>query len=338
MDIFIVTDAWKPQVNGVARTFGTVIEELRRMGHTVSVVSPEQYPSIPCPTYSEIRLALVSPRHLAERIDLVRPDAIHIATEGPLGLAARAACLKKGLPFTTSYNTRFPEYVHERIRLPLSFGYSFMRWFHAPSAGVMVSTRSFKRELESKGFRNILLWGRGVDTELFAPMRPKPELDAPRPYLLYVGRIAVEKNLREFLALDRPGTKFLVGDGPQRERLRREFPAARFVGLQQDSDLARYYAAADVFVLPSRTETFGLVMLEALASGVPVAAYRCQATEAVVGDSGCGALTEDLGEAVDRALHIPAVRCRRYALRFGWKHVACLFLANLAMIDPLCYE
>jgi len=337
MNIFIVTDAWEPLVNGVVRTFVTMIAHLRQMGHAVSVISPDQFTTVPCPTYPEIRLAIVLPRHIAERIDRIRPDAIHIVTEGPLGLAARTACLKKGIPFTTSYTTRFPEYVHERIRLPLTVGYSFMRWFHAPASRVMVSTCSFKQELESRGIRNLVLWGRGVDTTLFAPLAEKPELGAPRPYLLYVGRVAVEKNLRAFLSLDVPGTKFIVGDGPQRARLAREFPEARFVGMRHGADLAYYYAAADVFVLPSRTETFGLVMLEALASGVPVAAYPCQATKEVIGDSGCGVLDEDLGKAVLSALNIPAERCRCYAQRFGWEKIAEIFVANLALIDKRRY-
>ncbi len=338
MKILLVTDTWTPQVNGVVRTLTTMMKELERKKHAVEVISPDQYLTVPCPTYPMIRLAVVSPRHLAQKITAVRPDAIHITTEGPLGIAARAACLKKKIPFTTSYTTRFPEYVWERVRLPLTVGYSFMRWFHAPAVATMVATESFKKELESRGFRHLIRWDRGVDTTLFSPLDPKPDLDGPRPYLLYVGRVAVEKNLRDFLSLDVPGTKFVVGDGPLLPRLRREFPTVRFVGTRHGAELARYYAAADVFVFPSRTDTFGLVMLEALASGVPVAAYPCQATEEIIGDSGCGALDEDLGKAVSMALTIPPDRCRRYAQNFGWERSTHLFLANLAMISPSCYH
>lgn len=331
--ILIVTDAWLPQINGVVRTFSATVKHLEDMGHYVRLITPDQFRTVPCPTYPSIRLAVLPGRRVARTISEFNPHAIHIATEGPLGLAARNVCVRRQLPFTTSYATKFPEYIHARVRLPLAAGYAAMRWFHKPSRAVMVATASLQRELEQHGFKNLVRWTRGVDTDLFRP-RDKSFLNDPRPILLYAGRVAVEKNIEAFLALPTPGTKYVVGDGPQCAALQQKFPHVRFVGMKHGEELARYYAAADVFVFPSRTDTFGLVMLEALACGVPVAAYPVTGPLDVINGSGAGVLNEDLALAVQQALSIPPERCREFALRFSWRHVAELFLQNLAIFSP----
>jgi glycosyltransferase involved in cell wall biosynthesis len=332
LHVAIVTDAWHPQVNGVVRTLATTGEELRGLGHRVSFITPDRFRTLPCPTYPEIRLALLPQRRMARLLDAAAPCAIHIATEGPLGHAARRYCLKRGLPFTTAYHTRFPEYVRARARIPLAWTYALMRRFHAPSGGVMVATASLRRELEVRGFTNLRHWTRGVDLVLFHP-RPSV-LDLPRPILMYVGRVAVEKNIAAFLAIDHPGSKVVVGDGPQRAELERRFPEAVFVGAKQGEELAAHYASADVFVFPSRTDTFGLVLIEAMACGVPVAAYPVPGPLDVIGESGAGALDEDLGHAVVRALAIDRATARAHALGFTWRRCAETFLGNLQPFDP----
>jgi len=332
MRIVIVSDAWLPQVNGVVRTLMRTVDEIRALGHEASVISPDLFRNLPCPTYNEIRLAVKPGRKLARLIDSFQPCAVHIATEGPLGIAARRYCLRRKLPFTTAFHTRFPEYVQARIGLPLSVGYAALRRFHAPASGVMVATASLERDLAGRGFSNLRRWTRGVDTDLFRP-RDKSFLDLPRPIYLYVGRIAVEKNLDAFLDLDLPGSKLVVGGGPQMGELARRHPRVRFAGPRQGEDLARHYAAADVFVFPSRTDTFGLVLLEALASGLPVAAYPVPGPLDVIDGAGVGFLDEDLASAAHRALAIPSQRCRDYALNFSWRHSAEQFLTNL---QPFC--
>lgn len=339
MRILVITDAWAPQVNGVVRTFTRLREELHRRGHLVDVISPEGFRSLPCPGYPDIPLVVRPGRQLVRRIDAFAPEAIHIATEGPLGFAARRYCVQRGLPFTSSYATRFPEYISARLPVPLSWGYAIMRHFHRPSRAVMVSTNSIRQELSTRGFANLTEWTRGVDTEFFHPeaaqCRPDPFEGLPRPICLYVGRVAVEKNIEAFLSLDlQQGTKVVVGDGPQLAGLRTRFPQVRFTGAQQDEDLARHYAAADVFVFPSRTDTFGLVMLEALASGLPVAAFPVPGPLDVIDGSGVGVLSEDLGFAIRQALAILPARCRTHALNYSWATCAELFLGNLAPIEP----
>jgi glycosyltransferase involved in cell wall biosynthesis len=329
MRILLVSDAWAPQVNGVVRTLQQVMSECEALGHRVDVISPEQFRTVPCPTYPEIRLALRPSPEIGRRMDAAPPDSVHVATEGPLGIAARRQCLRRGLPFTTSYHTRFPEYVHARFPVPLAAGYAWMRWFHRPSAAVMVATRSIRRDLEARGFANVADWSRGVDTELFRPDRP-PALDLPRPVYLYVGRVAVEKNLEAFLSMPvRGGSKLVVGGGPQLPQLRARHPEVHFAGAKLGEELARHYASGDVFVFPSLTDTFGLVLLEALASGLAVAAYPVAGPLDVIGDSGCGALDRDLARATERALAIPRARCREYALTFSWRRCAEQFLRNL---------
>lgn len=334
--ILIVTDAWHPQVNGVVRTLSTVGQELRAIGDTVEFLTPAEFRSVPCPTYPEIRLAVAGPRAIARRLEAFEPDAVHIATEGPLGFLARRYMKKRGLPFTTSFHTRFPEYIHARTRVPLRLSYAAIRWFHRPAVRVMPPTPGVLRDLESRGFHNLAQWTRGVDTGLFRP-GPKPDwaADLPGPVMLYVGRLAVEKGLPDFLSIDRPGTKLVVGDGPARAALERAHPEARFLGPKFGEELAAAYRAADVFVFPSRTDTFGLVMLEALASGAPVAAYPVMGPvdvigPAVGGPASIGCLHDDLGTAIDRALPASRAACRRHAEAFSWAACAQRFRANLA--------
>jgi glycosyltransferase involved in cell wall biosynthesis len=339
MRILLVSDAWAPQVNGVVRTLQRLQDECAALGHHLEVISPEQFRTVPCPIYPEIRLALRPGRAIGRRLQASPPHSIHIATEGPLGIAARRQCLRRGLPFTTSYHTRFPEYVHARLPVPLALGYAWMRWFHRPSRAVMVATRSIRRDLEARGFTNVADWSRGVDTELFRPDRA-PALELPRPVYLYVGRLAVEKNLEAFLSMPiRAGSKLVVGDGPQLRALRARHPEVHFAGARFGEELARHYASGDVFVFPSLTDTFGLVLLEALAAGLPVAAYPVPGPLDVIGDSGCGALDPDLARAAERALEIPRTRCRAHALTFSWRRCAEQLLGNLHPVgsarDPL---
>lgn len=330
MRILIATDAWHPQINGVVRTLTTVGDELVAMGHETQFVTPNEFRSVPMPTYPEIRLALDT-WNVAAKIDAAAPDAIHIATEGPIGMAAQRYCLRRGLPFTTSFHTRFPEYIQARTRLPLAIGYAAVRRFHRPSRAVMVATASVRDDLTARGFGNLATWTRGVDTNLFRP-QPKGFIDDIRPILLYVGRVAVEKNIAAFLETDLPGSKYVVGDGPQIEELRKRHPEVRFVGAKFGAELARYYAAADVFVFPSRTDTFGNVILEALASGVPVAAYPVPGPIDIIAGRPIGALDEDLASATRAALEISPAACRAFAMTMSWRASAEQFLANLAPI------
>ncbi len=292
------------------------------------MITPDRFATVPCPTYPEIRLSLCRPGRVGAMIDAHQPSAIHIATEGPLGVMARRHCVRQGYPFTTAYHTRFPEYIHARWRFPLAISYAALRWFHRPSSAVMVATDTIAEAIKARGFGNIRRWTRGVDTDLFRP-RPKDFLPHPRPISLYVGRLAPEKSVEDFLALDLPGTKVVVGDGPQRAALESAHPDVVFAGAKQGEELASHYAAADVFVFPSRTDTFGLVLLEALASGVPVAAYPVPGPLDVIDGSGVGFLDEDLGKAARQALAIPADRCRDYALTFSWDTSVRQFLDNL---------
>lgn len=333
MRVLLASDAWAPQVNGVVRTLGEVTRELAAMGHRIAVLHPGLFRSIPCPFYPEIRLALDARRRVGTIIEAFAPDAIHIATEGPLGWAVRRWCLVHDHPFTTAFHTRFPEYLAGRNIAPMRLTYALLRRFHAPSATVMVACESLRRELLARGFANLRPWGRGVDTELFNPARRGAALDLPRPIFLSVGRIAPEKNLAAFLALDLPGSKLVIGSGPQLPALRRQFPQAHFLGRRDNGELAALYAAADVFVFPSRTDTFGLVLLEALASGLPVAAYPVPGPLDIVGKRGVGAIDEDLRAAALAALAIPREGCRAHALNFTWRASATQFLGHLQFRD-----
>jgi glycosyltransferase involved in cell wall biosynthesis len=331
LHLALVTDAWAPQVNGVVRTLQRTKAELERFGHQVAVISPDQFRTIPCPTYPEIRLALFPARKMGRSLDALKADAIHIATEGPLGHAARAWCLKRRLPFTTAYHTRFPEYVAARFAIPLGWSYAVVRRFHAPAARIMVATQSIEDELIQRGFGNIRRWTRGVDLELFRPDE-RANLDLPGPVHLYVGRVAVEKNIGAFLELKLPGSKVVIGDGPQLAALKAQYPDVHFLGAKFGADLARHVAAADVFVFPSLTDTFGLVMLEAMACGLPVAAFPVAGPKDVVRDGEVGALEWDLAKAVERAIALPRAACRLYAQNFSWEAATRQFLANLAPI------
>ncbi len=333
--VLIVTDAWTPQVNGVVRTLEMLGQDLRALGHEVRYATPEGRLTLPMPTYPEIRLSLFPRASLEREIRDYAPDAIHIATEGTLGLSARAICLKYGLPFTTSFHTRFPEYVHARFSfISEERVYRFLRWFHGPATAMMVATQSLKRELEGYGFKNLRIWSRGVDIERFKPME-NARLPYEGPIFLYVGRVAVEKNIEAFLCLDLPGTKVVVGDGPARAVLERKYPQVKFVGPKTGDELTCAYAGSDVFVFPSRTDTFGLVTLEALACGTPVAAYPVQGPQDVIGDTPVGALSQDLGEACRKALTIDRGACRAFALSRSWRACTLQFLSNLAVEPPV---
>jgi len=329
MRILLATDAWEPQVNGVVRTLARVCRELREMDDVVEVISPDQFPNFPLPTYPEIKLAVGAFEKVQQRFREFEPEAIHIATEGPIGLAARRICLEWKLPFTTSYHTRFPEYVSARLPLPLAAGYAYMKWFHKPSGRLMVATRTMADELERQGFRNISVWSRGVDTDTFQPRQPgEPDLfeGLARPIWLNVGRVAVEKNIEAFLELDLPGAKVVVGDGPQLEELSERYPDVRFTGAKFGDELAAHYACADVFVFPSLTDTFGLVMLEAWASGLPVAGFMAPGPADIIPNSGAGALAPDqthgLREACLEASKIDKASARAAAERYSWRACA----------------
>ena len=333
MRILLATDAWEPQVNGVVRTLTRTVAECRAMGHEVEVISPDQFKTLPMPTYPEIKLAINAYEPIQERFKAFEPEAIHIATEGPIGLAARRICVEWKLPFTTSYHTRFPEYVSARLPVPLAAGYAFMRWFHGPSGRIMVATDSFRQELEKHGFRNLSPWSRGVDTDLFHPRGPDeipPALkDLPRPLWLNVGRVAVEKNIDAFLALDLPGSKVVVGDGPSRLELAAKYPDVVFTGSLFGEELARHFAAADVFVFPSLTDTFGLVIIEAMATGSPVAAYPAPGPIDLIPGSGAGVCDEDLKTACLEALKLDRAATRAYAEKFSWRACTEEFVRNL---------
>jgi 1,2-diacylglycerol 3-alpha-glucosyltransferase/glucuronosyltransferase len=328
MRVLIATDAWHPQVNGVVRTLTSLADNARRLGVPVSFLTPEGFASVAMPTYPSLRCALPNKREIAQRIERARPNAIHIATEGPIGHAVRAYCLKHGLPFTTSYTTRFPEYITARLPMvPEAWSYAVLRRFHAPATVTMVSTPSLMAELSERGFSHLGLWTRGVDTELFRPERAI-RLDLPRPLFLSVGRVAVEKNLEAFLSLDLPGTKVVIGDGPQEPELRRRFPDAVFLGHLEGEQLAGHLAAADVFVFPSKTDTFGIVQLEALACGVPVAAYPVTGPRDVIGNHPVGVLDTDLRRACLGALSVARSDCRAFALDRTWEMSARQFLGH----------
>ena len=333
MKITLVTDAWEPQVNGVVTTLRELVRELSLLGHQVDVVHPGQFHTRPCPGYAGIDLAVRPQRQMQAQLALLAPDAIHIATEGPLGWAARRYCLRQRLPFTTAFHTRFPEILHAALRVPLRWGYALFRHFHQPSSGVMVPTQAVLNMLGGRGFGNLRNWTHGVDTKLFS-FRAQP-VESPllgtlaRPVSLFVGRVSYEKNIEAFLQMDVPGTKIVCGVGPLESRLQERYPQVRWLGLMPRDVLAGVYAAADVFVFPCRVETFGLVMLEAMACGTPVAAYPEDGPTEVLATQRGGVLHADLREAWYRALTVPRAQARARALEFEWTRAARLFLANL---------
>ena len=326
--VLIVTDAWLPLTNGVVTTLTQTVECLVRFGLDVRVIHPREFPTVPCPSYPEIAIAVLPGRRLSRQIEAYRPHAVHIATEGPLGWAARRYCLARRLRFTSSYHTQFPQYLRSRLPLPLALSYRVIRAFHGAAQHCMVSTASVQRELTERGFANLVRWSRGVNTQLFRP-RPKQFLQLPRPIAAYVGRLAIEKNIEAFLEMPWHGSKLLIGDGPLRMRLESAYPRAHFVGYRFGEDLAAHLAACDVLVFPSRTDTFGLVNLEAMACGVPVAAYPVTGPVDVVTEGVTGALDADLGQAAQRALRIDPRACRDHALNCGWERCARQFESHL---------
>lgn len=332
--IAIVTDAWYPQVNGVVRTLFTTCDILRQWGHDVTIISPEQYRSFPAPTYPEIRLALTAPGSVGRQLARIGPDAVHIATEGPLGFAARRYCVSRNVPFTTAYHTQFPDYLARRTGLPASWFWRYIRWFHRPAQRIMVATESIRQQLREQGLTQLSHWSRGVDLFCFSPDAPRPpEYDGLEgPILLYVGRIAVEKNIEAFLACEYPGTKVVVGDGPARASLEAKFPDARFMGKRSGVELAGFYSGADIFVFPSKTDTFGLVMIEALACGTPVAAYPVPGPLDIVTDN-VGAMSEDLARAIDAARYCERSACVAAGAAFSWDAATRQFLDGLVALE-----
>ena len=327
MKVLIATDAWPPQVNGVVRTLLSLQRTARNLGVDVEFLSPDGFRTVPVPTYPGLRLAIPGRRRIAERIEAMQPDAIHVATEGPIGHSVRAYCVRRGRPFTTSYTTRFPEYIAARAPIPESLIYAALRRFHGAATVTMVATPSLMSELAGRGFARLGMWTRGVDTEQF---RPDRAIDPgfPRPIFVCLGRVAVEKNLDAFLSLDLPGTKVVIGKGPMEGELKRRFPETRFLGQLENGTLAAHLAAADVFVFPSRTDTFGVVQLEALASGVPIAAFPVTGPKDVVADHPIGVLNEDLRAACLDALTVSREACRAFALRHSWENSARQFIAH----------
>lgn len=327
MRILIATDAWHPQVNGVVRTYERLQAQLTSLGVEVAFLTPDDFTTVPCPTYPEIRIALPRAGTVARRVEAHQPLAVHIATEGPVGWMARSHCLARRIPFTTSFHTRFPDYIAQRTGMPATWGWTIERRFHNAGAGVMVATPSLAAELDQRGFTRILPWTRGVDTALFRP-RPVRKF-GPGPVFLYVGRVAVEKNLEAFLSLDLPGRKVVVGDGPALPALRAAFPNTHFEGHAAGDTLAECYASADVFVFPSRTDTFGMVLLEAMASGLPIAAYPVTGPIDLVTRGRTGVLSSELGDAARRALHLDRSTIRTAALHYSWEAAARMFLGNI---------
>jgi glycosyltransferase involved in cell wall biosynthesis len=328
MKLAIVTDAWRPQVNGVVTTLSQTQNALQSSGHDVLVLSPDQHRTVPCPTYPEIRLAILPRRKVARTLTCFAPDAIHIATEGPLGIAARAHCVANGLAFTTSYHTQFPQYIRKRFPIPLAWSFAYLRRHHGRASRTLVATEQMRRELLERGFANVVLWSRGVATDVFKPCG-RDHVAAPRPIWIYAGRVAVEKNLDAFLGLALPGTKLVVGDGPDRAMLEQRYPDTRFVGYKFGAELAEQLSSADVFVFPSRTDTFGLVMLEAIACGTPVAAYPVTGPIDVITPGVNGMLDADLERAALAALRIDRDRCRQSALERTWMRSSQQFLSHL---------
>lgn len=334
MRIAIVTDAWEPQVNGVVTTLRQTRDELKRQGHEVLMITPAGRRTIPCPTYPEIRLTLFPSRGVERDLAVFQPACVHIATEGSLGLAARRYCNRCKVPFTTAYHTQFPEYVRARMPLPISWTVAALRWFHGPAVRTMVPTEGVRQLLESRGFDNVVIWSRGVETDVFNPDDPV-RYGYEGPIWVYVGRVAVEKNIEAFLELGLAGTKVVIGDGPDRERLMRNYPDCKFLGYKFGRDLARHLAGADVFVFPSKTDTFGIVMLEAMACGLPVAAYPVTGPIDVVRNGETGILHDDLKHACDEALKLDGNAARQYAERRSWRRSTEEFASHLAS-SPRC--
>ena len=333
MKIALLTDAWSPQINGVVRTWQQVIHESRLMGHEFCVVHPGQFKTFPAPKYPEIRLAIAPAGRTRKTLDAFEPDAIHIATEGPIGRAGRRYCLKRKLPFTTSYHTQFPHYLKAYFGIPPWATYKFIRWFHGKAEATLAPTQTVVEQLHANGLPKAKVWSRGADTEQFRMYEKTLFADLPRPIFLYAGRVAVEKNIEGFLELDLPGSKVVVGNGPVQERLKKQYPGVHWAGYQHGEDLGRHYASADVFVFPSLTDTFGVVMLEANACGLPIAAFPVTGPIDVVQQGVTGVLDDDLAKAAVAALDLDPQACRQYALDNSWKRCAEIALDTFVKID-----
>lgn len=330
MRILVATDAWHPQINGVVRSLEHTASEALHLGARLEFLTPQEFRTVPLPTYDEIRLSLATPRMIMRRIEAMQPDFVHVATEGPIGILVRRACIATRRTFTTSYHTKFPEYLSARAPVPERLTYAWLRSFHNAGGGVMVATATLERELEARGFKRLMRWSRGVHADLFRP-RPEVDLGLPKPVFLFVGRVSVEKNIEAFLSLDLPGSKAVVGGGPALASLKARFPDAHFFGPKEGEDLARIYSGSNVFVFPSRTDTFGIVLLEALASGLPVAAYPVTGPMDVLGEATepVGVLDEDLRTACLKALELSPQAARDYALRYSWRECAKQFIDNV---------
>jgi glycosyltransferase involved in cell wall biosynthesis len=335
MKFVLITDAWEPQVNGVVRTWQHVTREMRKLGHETHVIHPGQFKTLGAPRYPEIKLAILPGRAVRKQLDALNADAIHIATEGPLGMAARQWCGKRGRAFTTSYHTQFPHYLRQYFGVPKAISYRFIRWFHGKANHTLVPTKQVGEELKREGLSNTVVWSRGVDTDLFKPGYDIPDAvkDLPRPVFVYAGRIAIEKNIEAFLKLDLPGSKLVIGDGPPRESLQKQYPDAHFVGYQFGEELAAHYAGGDVFVFPSKTDTFGVVMLEANACGLPVAAYPVTGPIDVVQQGQTGYVYKDLRQAALDALKLDKRPCIAFAGRNSWARCAQTVIEHLAIRD-----
>lgn len=335
MKIALVSDAWLPQVNGVVRTWTNVKREVEQMGHEFHVIHPGQFKTFSAPRYPELKMAWFPGKQIFQMLDEIKPDAIHIPAEGTIGMAGRRYCHKRGYPYTTSYHTQYPHYLWQYFCIPVGVTYRLMRWFHGKAKATLVPTKTVGTELEARGFDNIVVWSRGVDTSIFKPWEDVAHLyeGLERPIWIYAGRVSIEKNLEAFLKLDLPGTKVIVGDGPAREMLKQKYPRTHFAGYQFGEDLGKHYAAADVFVFPSLTDTYGVVMIEAMACGLPVAAYPVTGPIDVVQDGKTGALDEDLQKACERAIQLDSKQAMQFGQNQTWRRCAEIVLANLAMIE-----
>jgi glycosyltransferase involved in cell wall biosynthesis len=334
LKIAFITDAWHPQINGVVTTIDNTCKMLKNQGNEILMITPDQFNTVPCPSYPSIKLSVFCYPKVKRLLDNFAPDRIHIATEGPLGLAARKYCLNRKLAFTTSFHTLFAEYINLRLKIPVSWGYRLLHWFHKPASRIMVATPKVETDLANRGFdkEKFVRWSRGVDADRFRP-RAKDYLSYPRPISMYVGRVAIEKNLEAFLALSIPGTKVVVGDGPKLDGLKKQYPDVVFAGFETGEPLAKTMAAADVFVFPSRTDTFGIVMLDALACGVPVAAYPVQGPLDVLVDNQTGCMRENLQDAFYGALNLNSEDCRQQALKYSWQNCSAQFFNNLVPVS-----
>jgi glycosyltransferase involved in cell wall biosynthesis len=323
--ILIVTDAWYPQVNGVVKTLSYLVKELKKQKHEVHLITPQEFLTLPCPTYPEIRLSINAYPKIYNKIKEINANIIHIATEGPLGFFARRYCIKNNIKFTTSLHTKFAEYINERIYIPVNIGYTFLRYFHKPSNKVLVTTKNMEKELINRNFKNLVVWTRGVNPNIFGKIK-KAEIPKQAPIFIYVGRVAIEKNIEAFLDVDIQGSKVVVGAGPQLDELKRKYKDVLFTGMLEEKEVAAYLAASDVFVFPSKTDTFGIVIIEALAAGIPVAAYPVTGPLDILQNTKVDCLDLDLKTSMIKALKIKKKDCKDVAKQYTWENCAKIFM------------